>query len=187
VQFIKTRTVLYAGVGIRSNKKTQDDWNWHRLHYGTLCQSTHADKAPSPVWAHDQETYPYRTLFTFQIRPPPACLQSGQQKYFNGEMKTMKYDLTTTASRPALGPTQPPIQWVTGVLFLGVKRPAREADHSSPSSADVKERLELYLHSPNTPSWCGAWLKTRDNLTFTLNTRVYPKVYGMAAWSENCK
>jgi hypothetical protein len=39
----------------------------------------------------------------------------------------------TTASRTALGPTQPPIQWVTGAIFLGVKRPVRETDHSSPS------------------------------------------------------
>jgi hypothetical protein len=34
----------------------------------------------------------------------------------------------TTASRSALGPTQPPIQWVLGALSLGVKRPGREAD-----------------------------------------------------------
>jgi hypothetical protein len=34
----------------------------------------------------------------------------------------------------------------------------READHSPPSSAGVKEWVELYLHSPNTPSWRGAWL-----------------------------
>jgi hypothetical protein len=32
----------------------------------------------------------------------------------------------------------------------------READHSSPSSAEVKEWVELYLHSSNTPSWRGA-------------------------------
>jgi hypothetical protein len=36
------------------------------------------------------------------------------------------------------GPTQPPIQLVTGALSLGVKRPAREADHLPPSSAEVK-------------------------------------------------
>jgi hypothetical protein len=35
-------------------------------------------------------------------------------------------------------PTQPPIQWVPGTLFLGVKRPDREVDHSPPSSAEVK-------------------------------------------------
>jgi hypothetical protein len=42
-------------------------------------------------------------------------------------------------TRTALGATQPPIQWVSGALSLGVKRPGREADHSPPSSAEVKE------------------------------------------------
>jgi len=41
-----------------------------------------------------------------------------------------------------------PIQWVTGALSLGVKRPGREADHSPPSSAEVKECVELFLHYP---------------------------------------
>jgi hypothetical protein len=41
-------------------------------------------------------------------------------------------------------------------LSLGVKRPGREADHSTPSSAEVKECVGLYLHSPNNPSWRGA-------------------------------
>jgi hypothetical protein len=34
----------------------------------------------------------------------------------------------------------------------------READHSPPSSAEVEEWVELYLHSPNTPSGRGAKL-----------------------------
>jgi hypothetical protein len=34
----------------------------------------------------------------------------------------------------------------------------READHSPPSSAEVKERVELYIHFPNAPSWRGAQL-----------------------------
>jgi hypothetical protein len=66
----------------------------------------------------------------------------------------------------ALRPTQPPIQWVLGALSLGVKLPGREDDHSPPSSAEVKEWEELYLHSPSTPSWRGAQLKQRDNFTF---------------------
>jgi hypothetical protein len=45
------------------------------------------------------------------------------------------------------GATQPPIQWVPGA-FPGVKRPGREVDHSPSSSAEVKEWVELYLHSP---------------------------------------
>jgi len=54
--------------------------------------------------------------------------------------------LFATVSRPALGTTPPPIQWVPGAPSLGIKRPEHEADHSSPSSAEIK----------NTPSWCGA-------------------------------
>jgi hypothetical protein len=67
--------------------------------------------------------------------------------------------LFTTASRTALGPTHPPIQWVPGALSLGVKRPGREPDHSLPS-AEVKECVELYLHSPKTSSWRGGKLST---------------------------
>jgi hypothetical protein len=40
-----------------------------------------------------------------------------------------------TVSRPLLGP---PINWVPVVLFPEVKRPGREADTSSPSSAEIK-------------------------------------------------
>jgi hypothetical protein len=47
--------------------------------------------------------------------------------------------LFITTSRMALGPTQPPIQWVPGALSLGVKQPGCEADHLPPSSAKVKE------------------------------------------------
>jgi hypothetical protein len=54
----------------------------------------------------------------------------------------------TTASRMALGPTQPPLQWVPGALSLGVKRPGRETDHSPTSNVEVKECMELYLHYP---------------------------------------
>jgi hypothetical protein len=45
--------------------------------------------------------------------------------------------LLNSVSRTALGPSQPPMQWVPGALFLGLKRPGREADHSPPSSAEV--------------------------------------------------
>jgi hypothetical protein len=35
-----------------------------------------------------------------------------------------------------------------GLFPWGLKRPGREADHSPPSRAEVKEWVELYLHSP---------------------------------------
>jgi uncharacterized membrane protein YqjE len=37
--------------------------------------------------------------------------------------------------------------------------------------------VELYLHSPNTPSWHGAQLKHRDNFTFYLVQADIHKVY----------
>ena len=54
-------------------------------------------------------------------------------------------------SRPALGPTQPPVQWLP-TPFLGIKRPGRSADDPSPSSSLLKERLVLYFYSPSGPS-----------------------------------
>jgi len=38
------------------------------------------------------------------------------------------------------------------VSFPGVKRPGRGVDHPSPSSSEVKERIELYLYSSSGPS-----------------------------------
>jgi hypothetical protein len=46
---------------------------------------------------------------------------------------------SATASRPTLGPMQLRIlKWVPGALSLVVERSGREADHSPPSSAEVK-------------------------------------------------
>jgi hypothetical protein len=56
--------------------------------------------------------------------------------------------LFTTASRPALRPTQPPIQWAPGALFLEVKRLELEADYSFPSSIEVKNAWSYTSTSP---------------------------------------
>ena len=37
--------------------------------------------------------------------------------------------------------------------FPGVKRPGRGVGHPLPSSAEVKERVELYLYSTSGPLW----------------------------------
>jgi len=81
--------------------------------------------------------------------------------------------LTTISRRysvqPALGPTQPPIQWVLGALSPVVKRPTREADHSPASSVEVKNAWSCI----STLQYVFmAWYldKHRDNLTFTCFT-----------------
>jgi hypothetical protein len=66
-----------------------------------------------------------------------------------------------------LGPTQPPIQWVPGAVSLGVKWPGREADHSPPSSAEVKMRGAI---PPLTQyaffTWCS--VKTQGHFSLYL-------------------
>jgi hypothetical protein len=47
-------------------------------------------------------------------------------------------------------------------LSVGSKRPGRETDDSPPSSAEIKECVELYFHSSNTPSWRGDQLKKAE-------------------------
>jgi hypothetical protein len=55
--------------------------------------------------------------------------------------------LLPTASRPDLGPTQPPAQRVPGAFSSGIKRPGREAGHSPLSTAKVKNAWS-YTSSP---------------------------------------
>jgi hypothetical protein len=53
----------------------------------------------------------------------------------------------TSVSRPALGPTQPPLQWVPGVLSPGVKaRPGRDAVPRSRMSRSYTSSPPKRLH-----------------------------------------
>jgi hypothetical protein len=52
------------------------------------------------------------------------------------------------------GPGAHPASYTMGTgSFQGVKRPGRGVYHPSPSSAEVKERVEIYLYSLSGPSW----------------------------------
>jgi hypothetical protein len=50
-----------------------------------------------------------------------------------------RFFLFSTATRPALEPTQPHIKWVPGSRPPGVKWQEYEANHSPPSIAEVKK------------------------------------------------
>jgi hypothetical protein len=73
-----------------------------------------------------------------------------------GSLMGLGIFLFTAASRPALEPTRPPIQWLTGALSLGVKRLGREADHSPQFSAEVKIAWS-YISTPQYAfmAWCS--------------------------------
>jgi hypothetical protein len=58
----------------------------------------------------------------------------------------VKIFLFSTSPIPVLRPTQPPIQWVTGTIFPGKKRPGHETYHSSSTSAKVKITL-IYAYT----------------------------------------
>ena len=54
--------------------------------------------------------------------------------------------------RRAMGPTQLPIKWIPGVFPEG-KAAGIWRSPPPPTSAKVKERVELYVYSPFRPSW----------------------------------
>jgi hypothetical protein len=59
----------------------------------------------------------------------------------------VKNFLFSKSSKPALGSTQPNIQWVPGALFPGLKWQVHEVNHSPPTSAEVKKNVDLYIIS----------------------------------------
>jgi hypothetical protein len=63
----------------------------------------------------------------------------------------MGFFLFGNASRPAMMPTQPPVQWVSGGFFPLVKRLYHKADHSLPSSAVVKYAWSYTSTPPTRP------------------------------------
>jgi hypothetical protein len=107
----------------------------------------------------------------------PACCA-----FTNRSLATASNSGDSSASRAQVLSSQPPIQnspdsacpllktsrhgphsfgahaayaMSTGVSFPGVQRPGREADHSPPTSAEVKKTW-VYTSTPHTSSWRSA-------------------------------
>jgi len=61
-------------------------------------------------------------------------------------------------SRPAVRPTQPPIQWVPGFIHQGIKQSRCKADHSLPPSAKVKNECSNMETPPYAFMECTEYL-----------------------------
>jgi len=59
-----------------------------------------------------------------------------------------RYFLYATVSGPALGPTQPPIQWIRSALFPAVKQLGCESDNLPPCNAKVKNAWSYIFTLP---------------------------------------
>jgi hypothetical protein len=69
--------------------------------------------------------------------------------------RSKRFFLYSTVSRPALEPTQPPVQWVLQALVPKIKQPGREADHSPPPAAEIKNSGAI-PPLPHISSWHSA-------------------------------
>jgi len=99
-----------------------------------------------------------------------ARLRTGRLVSIPGRYNDQMFFTSPTASRPVLGPTQPPIQWVPGTHTLGVKQQGHEDDHSHPSRAKVKS---AWGYTSTLPiCFCGVVLRyNTDN--FILHFHLY--------------
>jgi hypothetical protein len=135
-------------------------------HFSVASHSTHTvcprKIRPLTISLQSLVTSHLDTFFLLAYSPPPQ----GIRKWYGAgyglddrrfeSRQELGIFLFTTASRPALGPTQPPIKWVSGALSLEVKRPGREAGHSPPSSEEVKNACS-YTSIPQYAfmAWCS--------------------------------
>jgi hypothetical protein len=75
-----------------------------------------------------------RNAYQRRSRDSSVCVAT----VYGFDSQHTKIVLFSTASRPALGPTQPPSPLVPAALSRGINRQGREADHTPPSSGEIK-------------------------------------------------
>jgi hypothetical protein len=92
--------------------------------------------------------------------PLPDHSQKPKTQFVKNATAWLATSWTVRGSNPGGGEIFTPVHTGPGASytmgtgsFPGVKRPGRGVNHSPLSSAEVKERVELYLYSPSGPSW----------------------------------
>jgi hypothetical protein len=71
-------------------------------------------------------------------RDSSAGIATGYGLDYPGSIPCRQDFLLYVVQTVSEAPTQPPIEWIPGVISAGVKRPGHEADRSPPSSAEVR-------------------------------------------------
>jgi hypothetical protein len=97
-------------------------------------------------------------------------LRAGRPRFDSREGKGIF--LYSTAFRPALGSTQPPIQ---EILSPRVEQLGRQADHSSPSTAEIKNDGVIPPLPPVSLSHAVSLLKRRNNFTI-ITVYIYTQI-----------
>jgi hypothetical protein len=91
--------------------------------------------------------------FLHSVIPGAGAAQSVGRPAFDPRQRQRIF-APASASRPALGARPASCTMGTRGPFPGGKvRLGHDADHSLPSSAEVKNEYELYLLSPQAPPW----------------------------------
>jgi hypothetical protein len=91
----------------------------------------------NPSTSHAYNLCRYPSMWGAGVTQYSVWLPAGQPGDRGSISGKAKGFFLSPVSRPALEPTQPPVQWVPGVLSPGVKRGRDVTLSSLPSSAEV--------------------------------------------------
>jgi hypothetical protein len=121
-------------------------WHKHRIFL---------DSQPLHFYEHLSNNVHWRCVPKIHVDFPfqySVWLRTGRTGFDPRQRQTI-FPLTS-ASRPALGPTQPPIQWVPGALSPGVKRGRDVMLTAHPLLVPRLRKSRSYTSChPNAPLW----------------------------------
>jgi hypothetical protein len=117
----------------------------------------------------------YDRRFEFLLRHSCHHFQSPVKQTSSGFNSWQRQEifLYSTAYGPALGATQPHIEWIPGTLSPGIKRMERETDHPFSSSAEVKREWRCNSTPPYIfVFWCLSEVQVQLHLYRMYNKKL---------------
>jgi hypothetical protein len=109
------------------------------------------------LFRHEHETNKFFRNAGKLHSPDSDWLRAIRPKGRSSSPGRVKNILFSTSSRPALGPTQPPIQWVPEGSFPGGKAAGASSWPLTSSQCRPRSRKYGSIHPlPHTPSWRSA-------------------------------